>query len=169
MSFSISPISNSVAFTGQQNPQQLIQELIKGIQSGDSSTKLKQIFDALPSEIQKAICFKHWQNCGSPTRENALSKMAHDNFGEVSLLGTEERCNVSVEKKVATLTAYLSSLSGNQVQQQGVQVVQGKPLLSEYKTLQEKIKVLAEGLIQEYNTQKETPTSSALMEKYRKE
>lgn len=72
--------------------------------SDNKFEQAKEIFLKLPSQVQGAVYAKHWEVCGKPMPGHP---MAHDNFGEVSFLGTVERCNVPCAKKAETLTAYL--------------------------------------------------------------
>ena len=72
--------------------------------------QLRNYFENLPVHIQNEIFGKHWEQMGSPTSKSPkefLRKMAHDDFGRVSFLGTESRCDVFPYLKVKTLEAYL--------------------------------------------------------------
>ncbi len=73
----------------------------------------KKIFMNLPPHIQNGIYGKHWEVCGKPTNESqdeSLRKIAHPDFGKVSFLGLESRCDVSAQKKIETLKAFLPSM-----------------------------------------------------------
>lgn len=74
------------------------------------SDSFKEAFFLLPGHIQNEIFRKHWELMGGPTfshPQEALRKIAHYDFGRVSLLGLEARCDVSTDYKVRTLEAYL--------------------------------------------------------------
>lgn len=73
----------------------------------------KRIFNGLSEPMQNQVYFKHWEMMGKPTEQSSdasLKKIAHPDFGKVSILGLEPRCDVAPEKKAATLTAVLNDL-----------------------------------------------------------
>ncbi len=73
----------------------------------------KKIFMKLPPVIQNGIYGKHWEVCGKPTdasQDESLRKIAHPDFGRVSFLGLESRCDVSAQRKIETLKAFLPSM-----------------------------------------------------------
>ncbi len=73
-----------------------------------------KIFNTLPERIQGEIFGKHWEVCGKPTsnsEDEELRKISHLDFGKVSFLGSEERCNMPLHKKAEALCAYLSQLT----------------------------------------------------------
>lgn len=70
----------------------------------------KKIFLKLPPQIQRAIYEVHWNVCGGLSLPR---NMAHDNFGEVSFLGQEQRCAVPCSKKAETLETYLPQFLKN--------------------------------------------------------
>jgi uncharacterized protein (TIGR02452 family) len=75
---------------------------------------MRQTFDTLPTQVQGELFGKHWEMSGRPTDkspEEHLRKIGHHDFGKVSLLGLEERCDVPADKKAETFEAYLSDYS----------------------------------------------------------
>lgn len=73
-----------------------------------------QIFNSLPSKIQNEIYGKHWNEMGQPTDQSTdanLKKIAHWDFGKVSFLGSEKRCDVPLDRKANTMKAYLADYS----------------------------------------------------------
>jgi uncharacterized protein (TIGR02452 family) len=69
-----------------------------------------EIFKTLPSRIKNELFGKHWELMGKPTDqspEEELRKISHPDFGKVSLLGLDPRCDVSSDKKAGVLKAYL--------------------------------------------------------------
>jgi hypothetical protein len=71
------------------------------------TVEYQQMFLQLPLEIQNAIQRTHWEVCGRPMPGNPI---AHDNFGRVSFLAEEQRCDVPNEKRIDTLKAVRISL-----------------------------------------------------------
>ncbi len=70
----------------------------------------KKAFALLPEHIQNEIFAKHWEQMGKPTFRSSqehLRRIAHNDFGRVSLLSMEARCDVPAEHKIRTLEAYL--------------------------------------------------------------
>ncbi len=92
--------------------QASIREMIALFEQNNSTDAIK-IFHTLPPQIQNEIYGMHWIACGKPTpdsKDPSLQKIAHIDFGKVSFLGLEERCNVGPEKKAETLKEYLPHL-----------------------------------------------------------
>ncbi|MBS0604867.1 MAG: TIGR02452 family protein [Verrucomicrobia bacterium] len=71
----------------------------------------KAVFESLPQQVQNEIYGKHWEVCGKPTDkspEESLRKIAHSDFGKVSFLGLDPRCDVPMEKRIETITICMS-------------------------------------------------------------
>ncbi|GEM_PF-1414823 len=83
-----------------------IREMISLLKQ-DKFEEAKAIFLTLPSQIQGSIYGKHWEVCGKPGRGHP---MHHNDFGKVSFLKEEQRCDVSCEKRAEALNAYLPEL-----------------------------------------------------------
>ncbi len=80
--------------------QASIREMIALFEQNNSADAIK-IFHTLPPQIQNEIYGMHWIACGKPTpdsKDDYLRSIAHIDFGKVSFLGLEERCNVGPEK-----------------------------------------------------------------------
>lgn len=76
------------------------------MEKGDT-VEYKKLFNGLPREIQNAIKARHWEVCDRPMPGNPI---AHDNFGEVSFLATERRCDVPHSKRIETVKAVRDSM-----------------------------------------------------------
>ncbi len=100
-------------FILQESSKLVIQTMLEELKIGDLSA-MKKIFNTLPFQVQGEILNIHWRVCGEPTDKSSnenLRKMAHGDFGRVSFLDLEPRCNVPSSKKIETLETYLTSLS----------------------------------------------------------
>ncbi|MGC1878258.1 MAG: TIGR02452 family protein [Rhabdochlamydiaceae bacterium] len=84
-------------------------EIIEAFRRKDSDSAYK-IFKNLPSQIKNEIFGKHWKEMGSPVDPNPI---AHHDFGQVSFLGMEERCDVPPERKIRTIQAYFPDYMKN--------------------------------------------------------
>jgi uncharacterized protein (TIGR02452 family) len=152
MSFSIQPTNSFRSLPIAEQQKDLIRDMITAFEKGIDS-KAEMIFESLPAEVQNAIYGKHWEICGRPTHPT--------DFGRVSFLDLDKGCKVPAEKKIATLNAYLSSLSGNN------QAIQTQPPSdSEFEQLQLKIIELQAKLQEE--CQKGKQANSDLLDKDRK-
>lgn len=92
--------------------QASIREMIALFEQNNSTDAIK-IFHTLPPQIQNEIYGMHWIACGKPTpdsKDEYLKSIAHIDFGKVSFLGLEERCNVGAENKAKALKEYLPHL-----------------------------------------------------------
>jgi uncharacterized protein (TIGR02452 family) len=85
-------------------------EIVDAFENKKDQTLANQIFNNLPSQIQNEIYGKHWHEMGQPTDQSTdpnLKKIAHWDFGKVSFLGSEPRCDVPLDRKAQTIKAYL--------------------------------------------------------------
>ena len=85
--------------------------------------KFKKVCTELPAQLQNRIYHKHWEEMGRPTeqsKEAALRKIAHPDFGRASFLGLDKRCDVLPERKAATLGALIADV--RQIRQSIVQI-----------------------------------------------
>ncbi len=83
-----------------------LSKMILIMQKGDT-VEYKKLFHRLPREIQNAIQKTHWEVCGRPMPGNPI---AHDNFGRVSFLAEEKRCDVPNDTRIDTLNAVSTSM-----------------------------------------------------------
>ncbi len=89
----------------------------------NKNEQAKNLFLSLPAQIQGEVYGKHWEVCGKPTGEHqdeSMRRIAHNDFGKVSFLGLEERCNVPSSKKVEALQACLPLLSQKNIAAQNL-------------------------------------------------
>lgn len=92
--------------------QIVVWEMIQFLAVGDKDGLIKAL-ETLPLQMRNEIYRKHWELMDRPTKSHpneSLKKMAHWNFGKVSLLGLESRCDVPMEKKIQTCKAYLADI-----------------------------------------------------------
>jgi uncharacterized protein (TIGR02452 family) len=107
---SSSPQEKACAIELAKIPAALL-EIADAFENKKDQALANQIFSHLPSQIQNEIFGKHWHEMGKPTNDHpdeSLRKIAHADFGKVSFLGTEQRCDVSLDKKAHTVKAYLA-------------------------------------------------------------
>lgn len=88
----------------------VISKMIEFLAKNDD-VNFKKAMSVLPVQTQNEMYRKHWEMMGSPTKTSSdsyLRSIAHSDFGRVSLLGLESRCDVSSAKKIQTLQTFMA-------------------------------------------------------------
>lgn len=96
----------------EKEDQAVIREMIQ-LLTENNKVNFKKAMEALPVPTQHEIYRKHWEMMGSPKKtshDGHLRSIAHSDFGRVSLLGLDSRCDVAPEKKIQTLQAFMETL-----------------------------------------------------------
>ncbi|GEM_PF-4802927 len=87
----------------------IVCEAIRFLQKKEEAN-FKKTFESLPIAIQHQLFRKHWELMGEPKKtseKSYLRKIAHRDFGRVSMLCLDSRCVVSDEQRIRTLEAFL--------------------------------------------------------------
>lgn len=95
-----------------QESQEITQvKQIVHLLENNQETEAIALFRKLPETVQNHAFKKHWKCMGKPTPESQdsrLRSMAHPDFGRVSLLNQDPRCQASSQEKARTMKAVLA-------------------------------------------------------------
>lgn len=98
--------------TSKTDDERAISKMIQHLTKNDKLSFVN-VLQSLPSDTQNEIYRKHWEMMGKPTKtspDSYLRSIAHPDFGRVSLLGLDSRCDVSSAKKMQTLQAFMANI-----------------------------------------------------------